>query len=335
MTNLATTLALAAAKEPSDLPVSPPSPYFWLPAPNSTVAGAVDDLFGLIMWVSVISLVVLMGLMGYFVVKYRASSRHSKAEPSPDHHTGLELIWSIGPVPLLVAIFAWGFVGFIDMRTTPKDAYEIRVTAQKWKWLFEYPNGYTDDTLHVPLGRKVRVVINSVDVLHSLYFPSFRQKIDAVPGRYTELWFEATAAGTFPVFCTEYCGTGHSDMLSRVTVHGTEAEFGAWMAEAEKVIEQLPPAELGAKMYNQQGCAGCHTLDGSPKVGPSFKALFGKNESFADGTSATVDENYVRQSILEPQAKIVKGFAPAMPTYKGKLSDKKLDGLIAFIKAQN
>ena len=326
-------LAMALSDPASNVPKLNDSPYFWLPVAASTTADQPDRLFDYIMWVSVISCLLLMGLMILFVWKYRAKDRHSKPTGGVDHHTGLELIWSIGPLPVVILMFVWGFQGFVALRTTPKDAYEVRVTAQKWKWLFQYPDGYTDDQLHVPMGQKTRVIINAVDVLHSLFLPAFRQKIDAVPGRYTELWFEPTAAGEYPIFCAEYCGTGHSAMLTKVVVHEA-SDFEAWMKKAQAIIDQMPPMELGEKMYNQQGCAGCHSLDGSPKTGPTWKGVFGKNEAMADGSTVTVDENYLRQSILEPQAKLVQGFPPAMPTFKGKLSDKKIDALIAFIKAQ-
>ncbi len=333
MMNPLLTLAFAPIPVPNNVPTLNPSPYFWLPVPASTMAQPIDDLFNYVMWVSVISCLLLMGLMIYFVTKYRAKSRKDEGTSSSDHHTGLELFWSIGPLPVLLAMFVWGFQGFVALRTTPKDAYEVHVTAQKWKWLFEYPNGYTDDVLHVPNGRKVRAVINAVDVLHSFFLPAFRTKIDAVPGRYTELWFEPTAPGTYPIFCAEYCGTGHSAMITKVVVHEA-ASFDKWLEDAGKAIDALPPEELGQKMYNQQGCSGCHSLDGSPKTGPSWKGLFGKSETMSDGSSVNVDENYIRESILDPQAKIVRGFGPVMPTFKGKLSDKKISGIIAFIKAQ-
>jgi len=332
MTNLLALLAFAPADDPQAMKF-PDSPYFWMPVRASTSSDGVDELFDYIMWVNVIGALALMAGMIYFVLKYRAKSRKQAPEASTDHHTGLELVWSIAPLPIVLAMFAWGFQGFVELRTTPKDAYEIHVTGQKWKWLFEYPNGYTDDTLHVPVGQKVRVIINSVDVLHSLFLPVFRQKIDAVPGRYTELWFEPTAAGEYPLFCAEYCGTNHSGMITKVIAHDGP-DFEKWLEEAGRIIEQLPPAELGEKMYNQNGCGACHSLDGSVKTGPSFKGLFGKSETLADGSSVNVDENYVRQSILEPQSQLVRGFPPAMPTFKGKLSDKKIAGLVEFIKAQ-
>lgn len=333
MNHLVSLLAFAAQQEPSNTPKLNPSPYFWLPVRGSVTADASDNLFGFIMWVSVVSCLMLMGLMILFVTKYRATSRKTKPQPSTDHHTGLEIIWSVVPLPIVIGMFAWGFQGFVELRTTPKDAYEVRVTGQKWKWLFEYPNGLTDDVLHVPMGQKTRVVINAVDVLHSFYLPAFRTKIDAVPGRYTELWFEPTAPGEYPIFCAEYCGTNHSGMITKVVVHEPK-EFKSWLRKQEMLIETLPPVELGQKMYNQNGCSTCHSTDGTIKTGPSFKGVFGKTETLSDGSKITVDENYIRQSVLEPQSQIVQGFPPVMPTFKGKLSDKKIAGLIAFIKSQ-
>lgn len=332
MTQLLST-ALSLLQEPSTKPTVPESPHFWMPVNASTLAGETDWLFDFLYWISVVCSVALLGLMIYFCVKYQAKSRKDKPEESSDHNTAMEVTWSVIPMIVVVAIFVWGFQGFVHLRTAPKDAYEIRATGQKWKWLFEYENGYTDDTLHAPVGRNVRVIISSADVLHSLYLPAFRQKMDAVPGRYTELWFQATEAGEFPIFCTEYCGTGHSNMLSKVVVH-KPGGFDKWLEEAQEKMLDLPPAELGELMYQQQGCSTCHSLDGTVKTGPSFKGIFGKNEQMSDGSSVVVDENYIRQSVLEPQAKIVQGFTPAMPTFKGKLNDRMIDGIIAFIKKQ-
>ena len=331
MTNL---LALMFAPSAPDLTNGvklPESPYFWLPVNGSTTAESVDGLFNYIYWVSVICTLALLGLMILFVIKYRAKDRHSKPQPSSDHNSGMELIWSTVPVPVLLLMFAWGFQGFVDLRTTPRDAYDIHVTGQKWKWLFEYPGGYTDDVLHVPVNRKVRLVMSSVDVVHSFGLPAFRTKEDVVPGRYTELWFEVTKSGEYPIFCDQYCGTGHSAMITKVVAHD---DFDAWRADVEKIIDAKPPLELGEMMYNKMGCAGCHSLDGSPKTGPSWKGVFGKTETMADGSQVHVDENYIMESINEPQAKLVKGFPPAMPTFKGKLSQKKISALIEFIKAQ-
>jgi cytochrome c oxidase subunit 2 len=315
-------------------PVSPESPHYWMPLDASVTVRSVDWIYYFLYWMSIISTVIIVAAMVYFVIKYKAKSRaaNEQPQPSPDHSTVLEVTWSILPLFVLVALFVWGFKGFVDLRTPPKGAMEIRVTGQKWKWVFSYPGGMVDDTLHVPVDRPVRLVISSMDVLHSFFIPNFRVKMDAVPGRYTDLWFQATKTGEFPVFCTEYCGTSHSDMLARVVVH-PPGGYEKWMEEQQKKLLDMPPVELGKVLFEKQGCNVCHTVDGTPKIGPTWKGLFGKNEAFTDGTSGTADENYLRQSILEPNAKIVQGFPPSMPTYQGKLKDKEIDGIVEYIKS--
>jgi cytochrome c oxidase subunit 2 len=327
MTNTPLLLQQAATNPPK----LPPSDDFWMPRASSVTVDHVDWIWHFMVWVSALSALLILGAMVYFCFKYKATSRKANelSEPSTDHNTTLEIAWSIIPMFVVVALFVWGFRGYMELRTPPQGALEIRATGQKWKWLFEYPHG-TDDVLHVPVNQPVRVIINSVDVLHSLYMPNFRTKMDAVPGRYTELWFNATEAGEFPIFCAEYCGTSHSDMLSRVVVH-EPGGYEKWVEEVKKKIEELPPVELGKLMVEQNGCTTCHSTDGTPKVGPTWKGMFGHDVATSAG-NVKVDENYIRESILDPQAKIVSGFAPAMPTYKGKLSDKKVDGIIAYLK---
>jgi cytochrome c oxidase subunit 2 len=329
-----TSLLLSVGEQPADLPKFPESPEFWMPLDASVTTRNVDWIYHFMNWMSVISCVLILGAMIYFVVKYKAKSRaaNEKAESSSDHSTALEIGWSVAPLFVVIALFVWGFKGFVDLRTPPKGALEIRVTGQKWKWLFTYPGGFVDDTLHVPVDRPVRMVINAVDVLHSFYIPNFRTKMDAVPGRYTDLWFQATKTGDFPIECAEYCGTSHSNMLSHVIVHPAGG-YEAWLEEQKNKLLSMPPVDLGKLLFEKQGCSTCHTVDGTPKIGPTWKGLFDKSETFTDGSSAKVDENYLRQSILDPQAKVVQGFAPAMPTYQGKLKDVEIDGLIAYIKS--
>ncbi len=316
------------------VPKLAPSDQFWLPNPGSEVAESVDSLFMFIMWVSIISVMGIFVAAAWICWKYRAKSREAnqKALSQVDHSTALEITWSVIPMFFLVAIFVWGFKDYIALRNAPKDAVEIYATGQKWKWTFKYPNGHVDSELHVPKGKNVRIVIKSVDVLHSLFIPEYRVKMDAVPGRYTDVWFNAREAGTFPLFCTEYCGTNHSDMLSQVTVHEGDG-YEKWLEEMEKLIEQMPPVQLGELMYKQFGCAACHSTDGKPGTGPSFKGLWGKTETLVTGATVQVDENYIRNSINEPMKDIVQGFPPQMPSFKGQLSDKKLDGIIAYIKS--
>jgi cytochrome c oxidase subunit II len=324
-------LASTAAAE--SLPKSPPSNDLWMPLDASTFAQHIDGLYDFLFWISVVSALAIYAVMFYFILKYRAASREdSKVGDETSHHnTALEITWSVIPMFFLVGIFVAGFKGFVDLRTSPKDALEIHVQGQKWKWLFTYPNGHVDSELHVPVDQDVRIIIQSVDVLHSLFIPAFRTKMDAVPGRYTDLWFHATKTGEFPIFCAEYCGTSHSDMLAKAVVH-EPGGYESWMDEIKAKIDNMNPVELGQLMYDQQGCKTCHSVDGATLVGPSWKGLFGSQRTFADGSSAVADENYITNSINNPVGQVVQGFSPAMPTYQGKLNDKQINGIIEYIK---
>jgi len=315
------------------LPKSPQSSTFWLPKAGSLSAGQFDWLYDFLTILSIVSVVGIAAAIVYLVVKYRAGSRAANeiADKTPDHNTTLELTWSIIPLFIVMAIFVWGFKGYLDLRTPPKDALEVNVTGQKWNWSFTYSNGMSDNALHVPVNTPVRLVLTSVDVIHSLYIPAFRIKMDAVPGRYTEMWFQSTEAGEYPIFCAEYCGAGHSRMLSRVVVH-EPGGYENWLSEQQKKMSSMPLPELGAQLYQKQGCKTCHSIDGSRLVGPSWKGLFGRKETMSDGTVIAVDANYIRESITEPQKRIVSSFAPAMPTYQGKLTDRELTALIEYIK---
>jgi cytochrome c oxidase subunit 2 len=332
--SIASLMNLQQTNPPAQLPVMPESPLFWMPRPSSTVAGDIDWLFDVMVWISTIVAIGVLGAMIIFCMKYRAVSREANEvpEPSSDHNTTLEITWSVIPLIVVIALFVWGFKGFVDLRTVPKDSIEVHVTGQKWKWLFQYPNGLVDDTLHVPVDTNVRLVINAVDVLHAVFIPNFRVKMDAVPGRYTDLWFRATETGTFPIECAEYCGTSHSDMLANVVVHAPGG-YEEYLKKAVEKIKALPPVERGRVVAEKQGCPTCHSTDGSTKVGPTWKGVFGKQEALTSGQSVTVDENYIRESILDPQVKLVQGFGPSMPTYKGKLEDWQIEGLIAYIKS--
>ena len=321
--------------QPRDFPpLATDSPYFWMPRAASTTARDIDWLYDAMVWLSVLCAVGIFAAMFYFCLKYKAKPRaaNEKVEKTPDHNTTLEITWSLIPLVIVIALFVWGFKGFVDLKTPPKDAMEIHVTGQKWKWLFDYPTGFSHEELHVPVDTPVRVIINSVDVLHALFIPAFRVKMDAVPGRYTDLWFHATETGTFTIECAEYCGTSHSDMLAKAVVHPAGG-YEKWLEARLKEADETPCNIQGPKLYESQGCATCHSTDGTKKVGPTWKGVFGTTETFTDGTSATVDENYVRESILDPQAKIVAGYTPAMPTFKGKLRNKQLTCLIEFIKS--
>jgi cytochrome c oxidase subunit II len=331
--NMTSIKFLLAAFQPSDPLKFPESPNFWMPTESSTTARDIDWLYDVMVWISAISLLAIAAAVIYFIVKYRAPGRkqNEQAKSQVSHNTTLEITWAGIPLVILVALFVWGFKGYIDLRTSPKDALDIHVTAQKWNWTFSYPNGHTDDTLNVPIDTNVRLIITSVDVIHSVWIPSFRVKMDAVPGRYTELWFKAIHADTFPLECTEYCGTAHSDMLSRVVVH-PPGGYEAWLEQKEEEMLSKPLPELGEITYKKQGCGTCHSTDGSEKIGPTLKGRFGQDRRLQDGSTVKIDENYIKQSLLDPQSQIAEGYPPSMPTFKGRMKDREITGLIEYIK---
>jgi len=299
--------------------------------PASTVAPAVDSLFYFIFWISTFFFVLIVGLMVLFVLKYRRRPGVD-AQKTAHHNMLLEAAWSIIPALLLVVIFVEGVLGYLDLRNPPDEAYEIRVTGRKWSWAFQYPNGHVENHLHVPAGRPVRLLMTSEDVIHSVFIPAFRVKMDVVPERYTKVWFEATTPGTYRLYCAEYCGTEHSNMVADVVVH-EPGEFEAWLEDASNFLDKMPPAEAGKLLYERRGCIQCHTTDGTPKAGPSFRGTFGSEQALADGTTVKVDENYIRESILEPLTKVRAGYRPVMPTYRGQLKDAEISAIIEFIKS--
>jgi cytochrome c oxidase subunit 2 len=305
-------------------------PGFWMPVRASTTAGRVDDLFNFILVTAVVFFVLIVTLMTFFLVRYRRRPGR-EAEPSAHHNTALELTWSLIPLVLLVIIFVLGFRSYLDMSVAPQNSLQVSVTAQRWFWSFTYPNGYSDANLHVPANTPVELTLTSQDVIHSLFIPAFRVKKDVVPGRYNKAWFEANTPGEFLIVCAEYCGRSHSDMMANVVVH-EPGGFEKWMDEAANWIDKLSPAEAGLRLYTTLGCAACHSTDGTARVGPTFQGMFGHEVALKSGEKAAVDENYVRESVLQPAAKVVAGFEPVMPTYQGRVKDKEITALIEYLK---
>lgn len=305
----------------------------WIPEVASNFASKVDAVIWFITVISLIFFIIISIFLIYFAIKYRRKQENEETPYITGNHL-LETVWTIIPSILLIVIFVYGFVVYKEMRTPPKDALEINVMGKQWLWQFKYNNGKTTlNELYVPEGRPVKLVMISDDVLHSLFVPAFRVKQDLVGGMYTYLWFTPTKTGTYDLFCTEYCGTGHSAMLGKVIVMNSE-EYEKWEKgeKEEKVVAEISPVELGKQLFTQRGCNACHSIDGSPLVGPSFKGIFGRKQTLQDGQEITVDENYTRESLLEPQAKIVKGFQPVMPSFKGMLSDEEISAIIAYLK---
>ena len=304
---------------------------FWMPVQGSTGAAAVDRIFDLILWIAVFFFVLIVGLMVLFVVRYRRREGREDAEKSASQNTALEITWTVIPILIVIAIFAWGFKAYLDMNVAPANSYEVLVTGQKWKWLFTYANGHVDENLHVPVDVPVRLVMTSEDVIHGFYIPAFRLKRDVVPGRYVRIWFRAVKTGEYQIYCTQYCGTGHSDMWAKVIVH-EPGGFERWLEEASDFLKRMSPAEAGERLYRTRGCAQCHTVDGTVGTGPTLSKLFGHQVALEGGKTVVTDENYVRESILEPQAKVVLGFQAVMPTFKGHLTDQEITAIIEYLK---
>lgn len=304
---------------------------FLMPAQKSTFAGDVDGLFYFIYWISIFFFVLILGLLILFLMKYKRG-KGREAEETAQHSTSLELVWSVIPFLLVIVIFVMGFRGFINMHTPPDNAYEVRVHGQKWSWAFTYPNGYVDSELHVPVNTPIKITLSAEDVLHSFFVPDFRVKRDAVPGRYTVCWFEAMEAGESPIYCAEYCGTGHSEMLSKVIVH-EPGGFEKWLETAADFIKTMPPEEAGKVVYTKRGCGQCHSIDGTAGIGPTFKGLYGISQPIVGGASVPVDDNFIRESILQPAAKVAAGYDPVMPTFQGRIKNAEIDVLIAYIKS--
>lgn len=306
----------------------------FFPPEASAHARGVDSLFLAITAVNVVFFLLIAGLVTYFAIRYRRRREGEKTSPVHEN-LKLELAWTLIPLMIVMGIFFWGFTLYLDGAVAPGDSMEIIVNAKRWVWQFEYPDGTrTLNEIHVPVNTNVRLVMTSEDVIHSFYLPTMRMKTDVLPNRYTDLWFRAEKPGVQQVFCAEYCGRGHSEMMAKVWVD-TPEQYKKWVAEGDEQTRSLPLAELGRLVYQTKGCATCHSLDGTRGQGPSFKNVFGYPANFADGSSLVADENYIRESILLPQKRIVSGFEGIMPTFQGLLRERELQGVIAFVKSQS
>mgnify|MGYP002629407539 FL=1 len=300
---------------------------FWLPDAMSTFAGEVDALFWFVFWTSTVLFAAVVGAKLYFMFRYKRKDETSVPEPVHESKI-LEMAWIVVPTVLVLFVFLWGFDVYLRMNTAPPDSYQITVRGKQWAWEFEYAEGVTTFTeMVVPVGRPVKLTMSSSDVLHSFFIPAFRVKQDIVPNRYSSVWFEATQTGEFQIFCTEYCGTTHSGMLAKVRVV-SEEDFASWISEQS---QDLPPEQLGAQLFAQ--CTACHAVDGTVKIGPALNGIFGTQQKLSDGTSVLVDENFIRESILNPAVKVAEGFQPIMPAGYSSMTPKQIDGLVAYIKS--
>ena len=299
---------------------------FW-PTSASVHAGYEDWLYIFLVVVSVIMTILIFGVIAVFAMKYRR--RHGREATQIHGSLLLEIGWSVAPLGVFLVMFAGGAVLYFSMRTPPQDADKIFVVAKQWMWKIQHMEGAREiNQLHVPVGRDIELIMTSQDVIHSFCVPEFRVKQDVIPGRYTTLWFHATRPGTYHLFCAQFCGTMHSGMIGEVTVMEPQ-EYQAWLSN-ERPVGTM--AQSGATLFQQLGCNTCHNLETQGR-GPYLVGVFGHPVQLEDGRTVMADENYVRESIIFPAAKVVSGFKPIMPSFQGQVNEDQLNELIAFIRS--
>ncbi|MBI2930686.1 MAG: cytochrome c oxidase subunit II [Planctomycetes bacterium] len=294
------------------------------------MAPSVDALYFFLLGTSALIGLALAVLVITFSVKYRrrAGAAHLPAAPTT---RWLEIGWIAVMFVLFMAMFVWGARVYYDLQRAPPNALEIQVVGKQWMWKIQHPTGQREvNELHVPVGRPVKLLLSSEDVIHSFFLPAFRVKQDAVPGRTTALWFEATRPGQYHLFCAEYCGTGHSRMTGWIVVLEPR-HFQRWL---DTRLSGESPVAQGLKLFQSLGCATCHNPQPSARC-PNLVGLFGRTVRLRDGSTVTVDDAYLRESILDPAAKIVEGYEPIMPTFQSRVSEEQLLQLLAYLKSQS
>ncbi len=297
------------------------------PESASTMAGEVDALYFFALGVSAFFSLLIAFFIFFFFVKYKRA--HTGEIGVPLHGSvALEITWSVIPLIITMVLFGWGAKVFLDLTSPPTDAREYWVTGKQWMWKIQHPEGQREiNELHVPKGQPIKMTMTSEDVIHSFFIPAFRIKQDVLPGRYTTVWFEATETGTFHLFCTEYCGTEHSQMIGSVVVMEPE-DYQTWLAGGPA----QPPVAAGRALFARYACDTCHSENNTGR-GPSLHGIAGQEVTVAGGRSLARDDNYLRESILNPGAKLVAGFSPLMPTFQGQINEEGVMQLIAYIKS--
>jgi cytochrome c oxidase subunit II len=297
------------------------------PTRASTVAGEVDALYIFLVALAAMMSIAIFSMILIFATRYRRQ-RGVNAEPI-EGSTILEITWSVFPLCVFLVIFVWGAVIYFHERTPPRDATEVYVVAKQWMWKLQHEEGVREiNELHVPVGRDVKLIMTSQDVIHSFFVPAFRLKQDVLPGRYTTLWFRATRPGTYHLFCSQYCGTQHSGMVGQVIVLDP-AQYQAWLSGGSATGSL---ASTGESLFQQLACSTCHRSDTQGR-GPNLAGVFGSKVSLEDGRTVVADEDYIRESILAPSAKVVAGFKPIMPVFQGLVSEEQLNALVAYVKS--
>ncbi len=301
-------------------------PFF--PESASTMAREVDAIYFFSLAVSALSSLLIAAFIFFFFVKYRRRS-HDEAGQQIRGSILLEVVWSVIPLVVTMVLCAWGIKVYWELVTPPEDAVEYYATAKQWMWKFQHPEGPREiNQLHVPKGQKIKMLMTSEDVIHSFSVPAFRVKQDVLPGRYTEVWFEATKTGTYHLFCTEYCGAEHSKMIGSVTVLERD-EYQDWLAGGPA---SLTPVDSGAELFVKYACDTCHEQQGSGR-GPSLYGIYGQPVELNGRRAEVRDDSYLRESILNPGAKLVAGYPLLMPTFQGQIGEEGVQHLVAYIKS--
>jgi cytochrome c oxidase subunit 2 len=319
-------IGLSLSKDGAESDMWSGTPLF--PEQASTMAGRVDALYFFLIAISSFFSLLIAGLIVFFAIKYR---RRAPESVGAVIHGGLllELAWTIIPFVISMVIFVWGASVFFAMSRPPDETIDIYVVGKQWMWKFQHLDGQREiNELHVPVGRPVRLIMASEDVIHDVFVPAFRVKADVIPGRYTHIWFQPTKPGRYQLFCAEYCGTRHSGMTGQVVVM-EPSEYQTWLSGG---VPEGSLASAGAKLFQDLACNTCHRPDAQGR-GPVLEGLFGKTVTLQSGETITVDEAYVRESILNPAAKVAAGFQPIMPTSQGLVTEEQLLELIEYVKS--
>jgi cytochrome c oxidase subunit II len=298
------------------------------PDQASTAAQRVDAVYFALIGISVFFSVLIFVLLFYFAIKYRREVAVDRVIRRTDY-LKLEIAWIVIPLLISFGIFGWAAKVFFDLRTPPGDALELYVVGKQWMWKIQHPNGVSEiDELHVPMGRTVKLTMTSQDVIHSFFIPAFRIKQDVLPGRYTTEWFHATKAGEYHLFCAEYCGTSHSGMVGKVVVM-EPAAYERWLLHG---AARESMAASGEQLYTRLSCGTCHKAGGR---GPDLAGLFERQVRLEGGGVVTADRDYIRESIINPMAKVVQGYDRMMPTYRTQLTEDQVNEIVEYIKSMS
>jgi cytochrome c oxidase subunit II len=298
------------------------------PTAASSIAEGVDHLYFFLTVITLFFTILIFSTIFFFMIKYR---RRSPDEIPPDtkEHLGLELTWTIIPTLITVFIFVWASSLYFENSRPPEAATEIFVVGKQWMWHIQHPEGVREiNELHVPVNVPISITLTSDDVIHDFYIPAFRVKKDAVPGRYTSLWFQATKIGTYHIFCGQYCGADHAEMIGWVYVMSAP-DYAAWLSGGSK-NESM--AQTGERLFTQLGCVTCHVADGTGR-GPSLVGVYGKPEKLRSGDMKVVDETLIRQAIVNPNSILLPNYPPIMPTFQGQINEEQVLQLIAYVKS--